>query len=130
MSYYIIHFNDFILNAMDKKKLTASVVLDMSKAFDSLNHKLLLQSGIQKLRHIGLSSQAILWFQRYLSSRYQTVRINSSLSDFLPVTTGVPQGSILGPLLFSVYVNELPQSLKKCEESRLFCRRHKNVLVL
>ena len=56
MSYYIIHSNGFILNAMDKKKLTASVVLDMSKAFDSLNHELL----IQKLRHIGLSRQAIL----------------------------------------------------------------------
>ena len=50
-----------------------------------------------------------------LSSRYQTVRINSSLFDFLPVTTGVPQGSFLGPLLFSVYVNDLPQSLHKCE---------------
>ena len=50
-----------------------------------------------------------------LSSRYQTLRINSSLSDFLPVTTGVPQGSLLGPLLFSVYVNDLSQSLNKCE---------------
>ena len=56
MSYYIIHSNGFIENAMDKKKLTAPVVLDMSKAFDSLNHEPL----IQKLRHIGLSSQAIL----------------------------------------------------------------------
>ena len=93
---------------MDKKEqeLTTSVVLDMSKAFESLNHELL----IQKLRHISLSSQAILWFQSYLSSRYQTVRINSSLSDFLPVTTAIPQGSILRPLLFS-----LPQSVKKCE---------------
>ena len=59
----IIHSNDFILNAMDNKKLTASVLLDMSKAFDSLNHDLL----IKKLRHIGLSSQVILWFQSYLS---------------------------------------------------------------
>lgn len=57
----------------------------------------------------------ILWFQSYLSFRYQRVRINSSLSDLLPVSTGVPQGSILGPLLFSVYVNDLPLSLKKCE---------------
>ena len=78
----IIHSNDFILNAMDNKKLTASVFFDMSKAFDSLNHDLL----IKKLRHIGLSSQAILWFQSYLSSRYQRVCINSSLSDL----TGVP----------------------------------------
>lgn len=96
---------------MDNKKLTASDFLDMSKAFDSLNHDLL----IKKLRHIGLSSQVILWFQSYLSFRYQRVRINSSLSDLLPISTGVPQGSILGPLLFSVYVNDLPLSLKKCE---------------
>ena len=94
----IIHSNDFILNAMDNKKLTASVFLDMSKAFDSLNHDLL----IKKLRHIGLSSQVILWFQSYLSFRYQRVRINSSLSDLLPVSTGVPQGSILDPC-FSVF---------------------------
>ena len=107
----IIYSNDFILNAMDNKKLTASVFLDISKAFDSPNHDLL----IKKLQHTGLSSQAILWLKSYLSSRYQRVRINSSLSDFLPVSTGVPQGSILGQLLFSVYVNDLPQSLKKCE---------------
>ena len=60
----IIHSNDFILNAMDNKKLTASVFLDMSKAFDSLNHDLL----IKKLRHIGLSSQVILWFQSIFHS--------------------------------------------------------------
>lgn len=68
----IIHSNDFILSAMDDKELAASVFLDMSKAFDSLNHDLL----INKLRQIGLSSEAILWFQSYLSSRYQTVCIN------------------------------------------------------
>ena len=95
---------------MDKKQLTASLFLDMSKAFDSLNHSLL----IKKLQKVGLSSQAISWFKSYFSSRYQMVRINSSISDPLPVLNGVTQGSILGPMLFNIYVNDLPLSIKNC----------------
>ena len=76
----------------------------MSKAFDSINHSILLR----KLKAIGLASSAISWLNSYLSVRSQVVRSNAALSDALHVTCGVPQGSVLRALLFSIYVNDLP----------------------
>ena len=66
------------------------------------------------MKHVGVSSSCLSWFKSYLSERYQTVRINSTLSDKLTVVSGVPQVSILVPLLFSIYVNDLSSSIKKC----------------
>ena len=95
---------------MDQKKVTAIILLDMSKAFDSINHDILLA----KMEDVGFSSTCLAWFESCLSERYQAVRINSTLSDKLPVVSCVPQGSILGPLLFSTYVNDLPSAARKC----------------
>jgi sarcosine oxidase/L-pipecolate oxidase len=76
----------------------------MSKALDRIDHNILLL----KLQDVSISPAAINWFSTYLSERFQVVSINTVLSDKLPVKSGVPQGSILGPILFGIRVNELP----------------------
>lgn len=105
-----IFLTDHILEAMDKKKLTALVLLDLSKAFDSIQHQKLLL----KLSKVGASPSTIKWFKSYLTGRFQSVRIDSTLSDPLPITHGVPQGAILSPLLFCIYLNDLPSAPKVC----------------
>ena len=95
----LVNVTDNILKAIDEKAASLLVLLDMSKAFDSLNHNLLLR----KLRKLGLNTSAASWFSSYLSSRYQRVRYEDSVSELLPLTNGVPQGSILGPVPYCLH---------------------------
>ena len=94
----LLHMTDPFLKGIDNNKLTACVLLDMSTAFDSVDQQILLR----KLQDVGTSTSVLQWLNSYLTNRYQVVRIHSTVSDPIPIEYGVPQGSILGPLLFSV----------------------------
>ena len=107
----VCHLNNSVLDAMDGGKVTGMLFLDISKAFDSIDHKILLG----KFEHLGLLARSLRWFKLYLSDRRQCVYINGEVSETHPVDLGVPQGSILGPLLFNVYINSLPTAVTKSE---------------
>ena len=101
----LIQMCDVWLESVGEGELTGACLLDMSAAFDIVNHSLL----IRKLELYGFESNIIEWFQSYLADRTQCVCIDGALSKLLPVNHGVPQGSILGPLLYTLFTNELPE---------------------
>ena len=102
---------DKITSQMDNNETPINIFLDLSKAFDTIDHNILLD----KLKYDGLDDIAIKLFRRYLTNRYQYVQIENAKSQLLEINTGVPQGSILGPLLFIIYINDISQSSEKID---------------
>ena len=107
----LLHVTNSWLANMDAGLINVVLFLDLKNAFDMVNHKILLS----KLGCYGIRGLALSWFQSYLSNRKQIFKVNNSLSTFQNITCGIPQGSNLGPLLFTIYINDLPNSLEITE---------------
>ena len=99
------------MECIDKGDIVGTLFVDFRKAFDLVDHPILLN----KLYLYKFSHSAIKWFESYLSNRQQAIVFNNRLSYFERVRSGVPQGSILGPTLFLVFINDLPLTLKHCK---------------
>jgi retron-type reverse transcriptase len=104
----LISLVDRWLKNIDEDKLTGVLFIDLRKTFDTVNHTVLLH----KLKSFGICNGTFEWFKSYLTNRTKRVSWKGNLSDEKNVTIGVPQGSILGPLFFILYINDYPQALK------------------
>ena len=120
---------DHLITQMDNCRVPTNIYIDLSKAFATLNHDILLQ----KLKYYGITETSVNLLQSYLSERYQYVEYNGHRSNTLLISTGVPQGSVLCPLLFLIYINDLPMvtdvfnMLMYADDTTLYCNINQNV---
>ena len=122
----IITLYDKLLNNANENKVTLSLFLDLKKAFDSVNHQLLLK----KLYHYGFRGPVFTLLQSYLSNRRICTKLEGKISNLYNVNNGVPRGSVLGPLLFLLYVNDLPYASKFETTTILSYISHIMILIL